>query len=170
MSAASVAQSSFESRGRAWLGYGLLLGVGAVLSIACRLFPADLPFFMPWEFSWPVFLVTALSLAWFFRGLRHVPERPARWRIACFVLGVVLDYAVLQTHIDFYSQHMFFVHRWAHFVLHHLGAFLIALGAAGPVVRAGMPDFLRPLVDSRPVQRTVDVMQHPAVAPALFVG
>jgi putative membrane protein len=65
---------------------------------------------------------------------------------------------------------MFFVHRWAHFVLHHLGALLIAFGTAGPAVRAGMPGFLRPLLDARPVQRTVDVMQHPAVAPALFVG
>jgi putative membrane protein len=155
---------------RAWFAYAALLALGGAIYVACRLVPADLPFVMPWEFSWPVFLVTALSLAWFVRGLRLVGERPAPWRIACFVLGVVLDYAVLQTHVDFYAQHMFFVHRWAHFVLHHLGAFLIALGVAGPVVRAGMPDFLKPLVDARPVQRVVDVMQHPAVAPVLFVG
>ncbi len=157
---------------RAWFAYAALLALGGVLYVACRLFPADLPFWMPWEFSWPVFLVTALSLAWFFGGLAKLPagERPARWRIACFLLGVAMDYAVLQTHVDFYAQHMFFVHRWAHFVLHHLGAFLIALGVAGPAIRAGMPDFLRPLIDARPVQRAVDFMQHPAVAPVLFVG
>ncbi len=155
---------------RAWFAYAALLALGGVLYVVCRLFPADLPFWMPWEFSWPVFLVTALSLAWFFRGLKRVPESLAHWRIASFLLGVAMDYAVLQTHIDFYAQHMFFVHRWAHFVLHHLGAFLIALGAAGPAMRAGMPGFLRPLIDARTVQRTVDVMQHPAVAPALFVG
>jgi putative membrane protein len=157
---------------RAWFAYAALLAFGGVLYVACRLFPADLPFWMPWEFSWPVFLATALSLAWFFAGLARLPadERPARWRTACFVLGVTMDYAVLQTHVDFYAQHMFFVHRWAHFVLHHLGAFLIAFGVAGPAIRAGMPDFLRPLLDARPVQRTVDFLQHPAVAPVLFVG
>jgi len=62
------------------------------------------------------------------------------------------------------------VHRWAHFVLHHLGAFLIALGFAGPAIRAGMPDFVRTVFDARAVRRTADFMQHPAVAPVLFVG
>jgi putative membrane protein len=79
-------------------------------------------------------------------------------------------YAVLQTHIDYLAQHMFFVHRWAHFVLHHAGAFFVALGAAGPVLRAGMPSFLLPFLDARPVRRSVDVLQHPLVAPLLFVG
>jgi putative membrane protein len=77
---------------------------------------------------------------------------------------------VLQTHVDLYAQHMFFVHRWAHFVLHHAGAFLIALGLAGPTIRAGMPDFVRAVFDTSAVRRTVDFMQHPAVAPVLFVG
>ena len=161
-----------RSSPREWLAYGGLLAAGAAAYIVCALYPADLPFWMPWEFSWPVFLVTALSLAWFWKGLKALPlrERPALWRIACFTLGVLLDYAVLQTHVDFYAQHMFFVHRWAHFVLHHLGAFLIALGFAGPTVRAGMPDFVRAVFDAKPVTRTVDFMQHPAVAPVLFVG
>jgi len=92
------------------------------------------------------------------------------WRVASFVFGVLSFYAVLQTHVDYLAQHMFFVHRWAHFVLHHAGAFFIALGASGPVLRAGMPAFLLPVLDARPVRRTVDVLQHPAMAPFLFVG
>jgi putative membrane protein len=157
---------------RDWLAYGALLAAGGVLYVLCRLFPADLPFWMPWEFSWPVYLATALSLAWFFRGLSRLPaaERPVLWRNAAFVLGVLANYAVLQTHVDYLAQHMFFVHRWAHFVLHHAGAFMIALGVSGPAVRAGMPKFLTPMIDNRPVRRTVDFMQHPAVAPFLFVG
>jgi len=160
------------SSSRAWLAYAALVAVGAAIYVLCALFPADLPFWMPWEFSWPIFLVTSLSLAWFFRGRAMLPveERPSVLRTFCFVLGVALDYAVLQTHIDFYAQHMFFVHRAAHFVLHHLGAFLIALGAAGPAIRAGMPEFVRPVFDSKPVRAVCDVMQHPAVAPVLFVG
>jgi putative membrane protein len=154
------------------LAYGALLLLGGVLYTLCRLFPADLPFWLPWEFSWPVFLATGLALAWFVRGLMRLApaQRPAAWRSVCFLLGVLGNYAVLQTHFDFLAQHMFFMHRWAHFWLHHTGGFLIALGTAGPVLRAGMPGFLRPLLDTRPVKRTLDFLQHKLVAPLLFVG
>jgi putative membrane protein len=154
----------------AWLWYGALLCVGAALYFVCAMFPAYLPFWLPWEFHWPEFLATALALGWFGRGLKHVSEKPPLWRRICFVAGVVSFYVVLQTHIDYYAQHMFFVHRWAHFVLHHAGAFLIALGMSGPVLYAGLPGFLKPVVRSAPVQRTMDVLQNPVVAPFLFVG
>ena len=155
-----------------WLGYGALLVAGAALYVLCREFPAELPGFMPWEFSWTVFLTTALFLGWFVRGLRVMPkeERPARWRIVAFVLGVLSIYAVLQTRIDYYSQHMFFVHRAQQWVLHHVGPFFIALGTAGPVLRAGMPRFVSRIADWWPLQRFADFVQHPAVAPVLFVG
>jgi putative membrane protein len=157
---------------RPWLWYGVLLALGAVLDVLCRFFPADLPVWMPWEFSWPEYLACALSLAWFFRGLTILPpaDHPARWRQALFVLGVASFWIVLQTRIDYYAQHMFFVHRWAHFVLHHAGAFAIAFGMGGPVLYAGMPDFLKPVVRSRAVQAPLAVLQHPALAPVLFVG
>ena len=84
--------------------------------------------------------------------------------------GVTALYAVLQTHIDYYAQHMFFVHRAQHFVLHHVGAFLIAIAMPGQAILAGMPEFLRPVFRSKPVRNVVDVIQHPLVAPVLFVG
>ncbi|HEY3776737.1 MAG TPA: cytochrome c oxidase assembly protein [Rhizomicrobium sp.] len=157
---------------RASLPYVLLIAAGVVISLACRFFPAELPFWMPWDFSWPVFLVTALGLGWFATGLARLPQaaRPPLWRQVSFVLGVLATYAVLQTHLDYYAQHMFFVHRAQHFVLHHLGAFLIALGMPGAAIRAGMPAPVSSVLESRPVRRTVDFLQHPAVAPALFVG
>jgi putative membrane protein len=155
-----------------WTIYAALFAVGLAIDVACHFFPAQLPFWMPWEFSWPVYLATALTLIWFARGWRRVSraERPAAWRAVSFVAGVLSIYIVLQTHVDYWAQHMFFVHRWAHFVLHHAGAFLIALGAGGPVLRAGLPDALLPVLDAKPVRRTLDVLQHPAVAPFLFVG
>jgi putative membrane protein len=155
-----------------WLPYAAIFALGVVIDVLCRFFPAQLPFWMPWEFNWPTYLATALVFLWFARGWRRVApaERPAIWRATCFVLGVASFYAVLQTHVDYYAQHMFFVHRWAHFVLHHAGAFFIALGMAGPVLRAGMPQFLAPLLDARPLRRMLDILQHPAVAPFLFVG
>lgn len=155
-----------------WLAYGALLIVGAMLYVVCREFPAELPAFLPWEFDWPVYLATALFLGWFVRGLASMPkeERPAPWRIGAYVIGILSIYAVLQTRIDYYSQHMFFVHRVQQLVLHHIGPFFVALGTAGPAIRAGMPRFIRRIVDWAPVQRAVDFIQHPAMAPVLFVG
>jgi putative membrane protein len=154
----------------AW--YGVLLTLGAALDLVVRFFPADLPFWLPWEFSWPIYLATALTLAWFIRGLKVLPkaQHPPLWRLICFVAGVASFWIVLETRIDYYAQHMFFVHRWAHFVLHHFGAFFIALGMSGQVLFAGMPDFLKPLVRSRAVQAVTNGLQHPAMAPFLFVG
>jgi putative membrane protein len=159
-------------RSREWPLYGALLAFGAVLDVLCRFFPADLPVWMPWEFSWPEYLACTLTLVWFWRGLKILPraEHPARWRQALFVAGVASFYIVLQTHIDYYAQHMFFVHRWAHFVLHHAGAFAIAMGMGGQAVFTGMPDALKTLVRSSAVQRPLAVLQHPVMAPALFVG
>ncbi len=155
-----------------WPAYGGLLVIGAALSIACRYFPAELPFWMPWEFSWPIYLCSTLSLAWFLLGVSRLPadRRQPLWRQISFVLGVVSLYGVLQTHVDYYAQHMFFVHRAQHFVLHHSGAFLIALGMPGEAILAGMPRFLRPVAVSRPVRACLDVIQHPAIAPVIFVG
>ena len=152
--------------------YGAVLLVGALLYIICRFYPADLPVWLPWEFSWPEYLATALTFTWFARGLKSLPKdrHPPLWRQACFVAGVAGFYIVLQTHIDYYAQHMFFVHRWAHFVLHHAGAFLIAMGMSGQVLWAGMPQFLEPVVTSRPVQSAMNFLQHPVMAPFLFVG
>jgi putative membrane protein len=161
-----------ENGAREWLGFGALLLLGAVLWFVCRTYPAELPFIFPWEFSWPVFLVTSLSLTWFFIGLQRLPraQHPPLWRSVCFVGGVLLLYAMVQTHVDYYAQHMFFIHRAQHFILHHVGAFLIALGASGSVLWAGMPDFLMPLFTAKPVRVFVNIIMHPVVAPLLFVG
>ena len=157
---------------KAWGWYGALLLMGAALDLICRFFPADLPVWMPWEFSWPEYLAVALTFVWFARGLKILPKdrHPSLWRLICFVAGLASFWIVLQTRIDYYAQHMFFVHRWAHFVLHHAGAFLIAMGMSGEVLFAGMPQFLKPMVRARPVQATMNVLQHPAMAPFLFVG
>ncbi|HSC18351.1 MAG TPA: cytochrome c oxidase assembly protein [Rhizomicrobium sp.] len=171
MTAATLTQS-YETNARGWFGFAALLAAGAVLWLVCRQFPAELPFFLPWEFSWPVFLATALSLAWFAIGLQRLPraQHPPAWRSACFIVGVLSLYAMVQTHIDYYAQHMFLIHRTQHFILHHVGAFLIALGASGSVLWAGMPEFLKPLLTSKPVRLLVDFIMHPVVAPLLFVG
>ena len=155
-----------------WWVYAALLLVGGVISFLCARYPAELPVWMPWDFSWPVFLGTSLTLYWFFRGLPALSrtKHPPVWRTASFLLGLISFYVVLQTRFDYLAQHMFFVHRLAHFILHHSGAFLIAMGTSGPVLQSGMPTPLRAALNSRVVRSTVDVIQHPIVAPVLFVG
>jgi putative membrane protein len=156
----------------AWGWYCVALVVGAGLAWYSGAHPAHLPFWMPWQFHWPEYLGTVLTLAWYFRGLKRLPKdlHPAMWRKISFVAGVASIYIVLQTGVDYYAQHLFFVHRWAHYILHHGGTFAIALGMSGPVLYAGMPEFLHPIVNSRPVQKTLDFVQTPIMAPFLFVG
>ncbi|MGH6828128.1 MAG: cytochrome c oxidase assembly protein, partial [Rhizomicrobium sp.] len=95
-----------------WAWYAALLVMGAVVATISRAFPAHLPFFLPWQFHWVEFLGTFLTLAWFWRGLHILPAgaQPSLWRKVCFVAGVLSLYIVLQTQVDYYAQHMFFVH------------------------------------------------------------
>ena len=131
-------------------------------------------FLLPWTFSPAVFLACVGALVLYARGLAsgRRPE-PIAKRMA-FSIGVALVYAVMQTRIDFLSQHMFFIHRLQHLVLHHLGPFLIALSAPARVLAAGLSGEVRRTVTSFPGMRYVwaayRLVQHPIVAPVLFVG
>src|ERR1051326_2120208 len=95
---AATLTGRLETGARSWLAFAGLLALGSVLWFVCRGYPAELPFFFPWEFSWPVFLATSLSLAWFFAGLQCLPrsQHPPVWRSVCFVLGVLSLYAMVQ--------------------------------------------------------------------------
>jgi putative membrane protein len=157
---------------RNWGLYGAVLLVGAAFYALCRYVPADLPVWMPWQFSWSVYLVTCLSLGWYVLGIVETPRqaRPAWWRIVFFVVGVLASYAVVQTRYDYLAQHMFFIHRFQHMVLHHLGPFLIAIAWPGETIWRGMPKFLKPPLRARPVRAAVDFIQNPFFAPVLFVG
>lgn len=152
--------------------WGGILGLGTLVSWLCRVHPAALPFWMPWDFSWPEFLSTTLALWWFGRGRARMAaaERPAGWRQAAFLTGVALIYAVLQTRFAYMALHMFFLNRVQHVVMHHVGPFLVGLGAAGPVLRRGMPPAVRRIIASRPVAAVTGVVQQPVVAVLLFVG
>ena len=148
-----------------------ILLLGALLSWLCRVHPGWLPSWAPWDFSWPEFLGTAFPFWWFLRGLALTPPqaRPAPARRAAFLLGLGLIYAVLQTRFDYMAQHMFFLNRIQHVVMHHLGPILIALAGAGPTVKRGMPAWARRLVESRPLGAVLRVLQQPVIAVLFFV-
>ena len=82
----------------------------------------------PWDFS-PTVLVTAmLAGVWYW----HRGADLSRWRRVSFWFGWAAMYAALQSGLDYYAQHAFFVHRIQHLLLHHAAPFLIALGLPVP--------------------------------------
>lgn len=149
-----------------------ILALGALLFWLSRNHAGSLPAWAPWDFSAPIYLAIAFPLFWFLRGLARTPApaRPPVWRRILFLLGVAAIYAVLQTRFEYWSQHMFFLNRIQHVVMHHLGPFLIALGSAGATIKAGMPERLRRWTESRPVRVPLRVLQQPVLAAFLFVG
>ena len=134
-------------------------------------------FLVPWEFSPLAFVLFAGGLAAYAVGLRRMApqERPALGRRIAFFTGIGLAWLVMQTRFDYYAQHMFFMHRIAHLVLHHLGAFLIALSNPVAVLGRGLPRVLvarviAPAWSSRGLQLMVRAIQNVWVGPVIFVG
>lgn len=139
---------------------------------------AALDFLQPWEFSPTVFLLCVGAVLVYLRGLRRAPAGAVRegfGRKLGYFTGWALIYFVMQTHWDYLSQHMFFIHRLQHLVLHHIGPFLIVLSQPLTVLARGLPSSLvdhvvRP-VWRHPVTRLAyRALQNWLVAPLLFVG
>lgn len=136
-----------------------------------------LGYLLPWEFSLTWFAACLLAIVIYLRGLRQRQRRGEATgvgRILAYLLGVAAIYGVTQTHYDYLAQYMFFAHRAQHLVLHHAAPFLIALAAPLPVLADGLPARIRHFPGRglatrllRPVYR---FLQHPLIAPVLFVG
>jgi putative membrane protein len=136
---------------------------------------ALLAFLAPWEFSPAVLALCAGAALLYARGRSRLPapQRPHVARALAFYLGCALVYFVMQTHYDYLSQHMFFVHRVQHLVLHHLGPFLVALALPVPALAAGAPALAARLrrAFAHPLARLAyRALQNAIVAPLLFVG
>lgn len=137
-----------------------------------------LGFLLPWEFSPTVLLCTLCAAALYTRGVRAARKENVKtgfWKGLSFYFGLGLSYFMLQSQFDYYAQHMFFMQRIQHLMLHHWGPFLIALSIPGSVLARGMPawareNLLHPVQQSRSVQQTLQVVQHPFIGPLLFVG
>ncbi|HEX4927193.1 MAG TPA: cytochrome c oxidase assembly protein [Burkholderiales bacterium] len=126
-----------------------------------------LSFLLPWEFSPAAFALCVGAVAWYAHRIATLPaaQRPGFGRRASFVAGWAAIYFVMQTHFDYLSQHMFFIHRIQHLALHHLGPFLVALALPLP-----MPAPLRGLARMKIARLAWRALQNWAVAPILFVG
>jgi len=126
---------------------------------------------VPWEpvpLWWAAFAAAALL---FLRGCRA--RRAGLARRILFWSGLALTWLVLQTRLDLYAQHLFFVHRAQHLVLHHLGPLLIMGAYPGQVLRAGLPaGGRRALVDFQQTlagRATRALLTHVVLIPVVFV-
>jgi len=137
-----------------------------------------LTYLRPWEFS-PIVLISCLGAGLlFWLGLRQRRSEGLRtgfWRTLSFFVGLLMIYAVMQTYVDYLSQHMFWVHRVQHLVLHHLAPFLIALAYPHEILGSAFPlrwrkQVLLPLWNSLPVRATYRFVQNSFISPLLFVG
>jgi putative membrane protein len=140
--------------------------------------PSLLTLLAPWELAPSVPIACAVGGILYWRGWRRRRQAglvTGVGRTLSFYLGLVLIYGVMQTYVDYLSQHMFWVHRAQHLVLHHLAPFLIMLAVPHEVLGWGLPVRLRervllPLWRSPPVRIAYRVVQNPVVSPLLFVG
>jgi putative membrane protein len=128
---------------------------------------------LPYRFSPLIAASFGLVLVLWLRGFARRRDARAGEAVA-FLTGLGLCYVVLHTRFDYYAQYMFFVHRLQHLVLHHLGPFLIALAAPWATLAAGTPApvrrLLAPVLLHPLVLAGYRFLQHPVVAPVLFVG
>ena len=136
-----------------------------------------LAFLLPWDFSPLAFGLTLGAAVAFVRGARRAPpgQPVGVARRIGFFSGLAPIYFVMQTHYDYLSQHMFYIHRLQHLVLHHTGPFLIALSQPQAVIARGLPQrlhdrVLAPAWRHPIVQGVYRLLQNWFVAPVLFVG
>jgi putative membrane protein len=149
-----------------------LIVAGIVMWWLCRFHLAELPALLPWDFSFSWFYATAFVLWWYGRGLARTPPgiRPSVWRKGAFLLGLAAIYAVLQTRFEYVAEHMFFMNRLQHVVMHHIGPFLIALAWPWQSILGGMPGGLRRWFVGKAMGRALRVLRQPLLAALLFVG
>jgi len=133
---------------------------------------------LPWDFSVTVLTCCLAFVVLYARGVHASRQRgaavPARWQQSIFYIGMLLIYIPLQTRYDYYAQHMFWMHRLQHFLLHDFASLLVALTFPWPMLGAGLPTAwhapLRRVWQSAPVRALYAFVTQPLIAFTLFVG
>jgi putative membrane protein len=141
-------------------------------------FASVVAFVSPWKFSPAVLIACSGALFIYLRGITvqaRTGESPGALRIFSFVTGVGSIYFLMQTRLDYWSLHSFWMHRAQHGVLHHAGPFLIALSAPAATLARGTPRVLlrrvfNPLRNIPGVRQTYAFVQQPIIATAIFIG
>lgn len=149
----------------------LILLAAILVDLACRFFPAHLPYLFPFIFNAPVFLGCWFVLLWYFRGMARIEpgKKPGRLRQTFFLTGIAGIYFVLQTHFEYFAQHMFFLNRIQAVTIGMVSPFCIAIGWMSEPLARGIPPWLLRLSQSRAVHKIGLVLFHPIPSMAIFL-
>jgi putative membrane protein len=135
-------------------------------------------FLTPWEFSPGLVLFVIGFAVFYYLGMQATgaADKTAKyyWQVTAFYIGLTSIYLVSHTYLDYLSQYMFWVHRFQHLILHHLAPLLIVLGGV-EIIRKGLPKSLinwreMPVIIRLPFDFSYRLIQHPVIAPIVFVG
>ena len=122
----------------------------------------------------PVVLLTALYL----RGLRTWRDRSREhphWRTACYLLGMALLLASVESPLDAAAEHHFSMHMIQHEIIMMFVAPLILLGAPTTPVLRGIPRgvrrrVVRPIARRREAWLAYRLVTHPVLALGAFTA
>lgn len=108
-------------------------------------------------------------------GVARMRRRWPAWRTASFLLGLAALLAALVSPIDSYAGISFTVHMVQHMLLTVVAAPLLMLGAPIRPLLRGFPasvraSVVRPLARAHAVRIAVQMLRHPLIAAALYVG
>jgi putative membrane protein len=127
---------------------------------------------LPWEMSFPIIIVTVVTVILFIRG-SLICKLFFRQKL-CFWAGLFLMYFVSHTQANYYAEHEFFVHQLQSLVLHSLGPFFIVLSCPKDALSAGFPSagkrLIRIVSGWKLVQCLFKVLLHPVVVVLMFIG
>ena len=129
-----------------------------------------------WTITPDIVLGTLVVAALYAAGLwkQRGRGRPAaRWRHASFFSGLAALFLALESPLDAWAEHSFFMHQLQHLLLQTVGPMLLMLAAPQALLVAGIPAALRraalgPILTS-PVRDVFGFLARPWIAALLLV-
>lgn len=132
---------------------------------------ADL--FTRWDIPWAVTCAIALTGVIYTRGWllirRTRPQLFPRWRLQCFLGGLLVLFIAVASPLDTFSETLLFMHMAQHWVLMSIAPPLIVLGAPVVPMMRGLPRWiirrpLQPLFKTRALHSLGRFLMEPRVA------
>lgn len=128
--------------------------------------------------AWWITAITVIVIAWYAAGVRRRARhgrRESPWRQAAFYAGVLILHFSVEPPLDVLEEHLFSAHMFQHLIIRMVGPMLLALSVPLANLIAGLPRplrtyLLKPLVSSRPLQKTWNLLVHPFWAAVLWMA
>lgn len=132
---------------------------------------ADL--FSRWDIPWAVTCALVLTGVVYTRGWLRIrrtrPEQFPRWRLGCFLGGLLALFVAVASPLDTFSESLLFMHMAQHWVLMSIAPPLVVFGAPVVPTMRGLPRWiihrpLRPFFRTRALHRIGGFLTQPRVA------